>query len=150
MLLWIPILLGIYWFFKSKQKTKEKFEALPKEGPMKVNITTRGTDPSIFAKHIRCAMDIDVTISQKDWASIMRSGMNKHTLFDYPGLSGDPNDPENIRQFTVDDLKNKTHIGFTTEAQMEQAKEQLIQGLANLRQAIDYRSQGPQTESLEI
>jgi hypothetical protein len=150
MLLWIPLIVNIAWYSVSRQKRKEAFQALPKEGPMKVNITTEDTKATVFTKGYKKSMVIDVTISQADWKSIAQAGLMKKVIFQYPGVSKDPYDPENRWDFRVEALKQKSRIDFGDTVQLEEAKASLIQGLHDLKSHIEGQKEGPQKESFEI
>src|SRR6266849_7182272 len=143
------IALVIFLFVRSRMKKKEKWEALPKDGPMKVSIGTMEVPAGSFnSKRLTCGLDIDVRISQADWKAIANAGLMQHLLFEYPGPSSDMYDPENVRQFLVEHLNQVNHIGFNNVIKMQDAKEKLILGLHNLKAHIEPR--GPETESFEI
>src|SRR5258708_38902744 len=56
-----PIIAG-------KKRKAAEYARLPRDGPMRVNITAKDVDPSAFNyKRIKCGLDIDVRISQADW-----------------------------------------------------------------------------------
>jgi len=146
----VPIFLVVRHFMK-KQKTKEQFEALPEDGPMKVSIEERYTPAGSFnSKQVPCGLAIDVKISQKDWRAIAAAGLMKKVLFQADGPSGQKYDPENVRDWHVEDLKNVTYASFWDTDRMHQAKEQLIDSLHNLRSHIDSIRQGPKKETMEI
>ena len=149
-IIFLALVIGLpTWWYLSRKSKREAFEALPKEGPMKVSISTMEVPAGSFnSKRLTCGLDIDVKISQADWKAIAGAGLMRHTLFEFPGPSGDMYDPENVRQFFVEDLKHLTHIGFNNVIQMQEAKEKLILGLHNLKAHIEPR--GPETESFEI
>jgi hypothetical protein len=146
-------IIGLFiWRSIAKRARRDaKFSALPPEGPMQVNITTSDIPASAFlSKTLKCALHIDVTISQRDWRSIAQIGLMEHTLFDYPSAVGELNNPDDILHFPVRYLKNITHISFNNVIQMQEAKEQLIQSLHALKAQIAVQQEGPKTESFEI
>ena len=146
----IPIFLIVRHFMK-KSATREAFAALPEDGPMQVKLEEVFTPPGSFnSKQIPCELKIDVTISQKDWQAIANAGLMKKVLFQADGLSGKKYDPDNMRDWLVEDLKRPTIAPFWDTDRMHQAKEQLITSLHTLRAHIDGIRQGPKTDSFEV
>jgi hypothetical protein len=74
----------------------------------------------------------------------------KKTLFQADGASGQKYDPENLRDWQVEDLKRVTYAGFWDADRMAHAKEQLITSLHNLRAHIDAVRHGTKKESMQI
>jgi len=140
-------------FFKIRRRTRDDaaFAALPKEGPMQVNITEKDIPPGSFnSKRLKCTLTIDVKMSQADWRSIAQLGLMRKTLFEYPSPAGEVGNPDNFFRFEVESLKDVTHICFNDVMQMQDAKERLITGLHNMRAQIDQHRHGPKMERLEI
>ena len=144
----IPIFLVVRHFMK-KSANREKFAALPVDGPMKINLKEEMTT-GFNSKQTPCALHIDVQISQKDWHAIAQAGLMKKTLFNGDGMSGKKYDPENLRPWTVEDLKRPTVATFWDADRMHQGKEQLLSSLKNLRDHIDNVRHGPKQESYEL
>ena len=118
---------------------------------MQVNIEERFTDAGSFnSKHVPCGLKIDVKISQNDWRVIANAGLMKKVLFEADGPTGQQYDPENVRPWLVEDLKRVTYASFWDADRMQNAKEQLIESLYNLRDHIDNYRHGSKKESLQI
>ena len=145
------IILIIVWFFRSRKKKKEQWEALPLDGPMRVTIEEQMTPAGSFnSKQVPCGLKIDIKISQKDWKAIADAGLMKKILFRADGPTGQKYDPENFRDWLVEDLKHVTYASFWDTDRMHQAKEELIESLHNLRDHIDSVRDGPKKETMEI
>jgi len=152
---WLVIaLIGylIYRKFAKKSEMREQFAALPKEGPMKVNITEEDVPAGSFgSKRFKCTLKFDIQISQADWKAIASMGLMQHVLFTSPAPSGEMHDPDNIWYWKVEDLKRGSNAAsFHNTIDMHEAKEQLIENLHNLRSQIDARKYGGKKESMEI
>src|SRR5450755_149893 len=97
---WLVIaLIGylIYRKFAKKSEMRKQFSALPKEGPMKVNITEEDVPAGSFgSKRFKCTLKFDIQISQADWKAIASMGLMQHVLFTSPAPSGDMHDADNI------------------------------------------------------
>ncbi len=147
----IPAFFIIRKYMK-KSAMKEQFTALPKEGPMKVNITEEDVPAGSFgSKRFKCTLKFDIQISQADWKAIASMGLMQHVLFTSPAPSGDMHDPDNIWYWKVEDLKRGSNAAsFHNTIDMHEAKEQLIENLHNLRSQIDARKYGDKKESMEI
>lgn len=137
---------GVWWYM-SRQKKKEKWEALPQDGPMQVNIEE---DYNTKSRHVPCGLKIDVKISQADWKAIHQAGLMKKVLFHGDGPSGKQYDPENVRPWTVEDLQRVTMAMFWDADRMHQAKEELIESLRNLRAHVDNIRHGSKKDSFEL
>lgn len=141
------VLPGYYIYRKLKKlKKSQKWSALPKDGPMKVNIKEEAIPSSAFnSKLFKCRMIVDVTVSQRDWKAIADAGLLEYTLFEWPTPDG-----KDMWPFKVKDLERKREPVFMSQIQMADAKEKLIEGLQNLRSQIDYQREGPKSETIEI
>jgi hypothetical protein len=152
-IVFIVVISGIVfaWKFVRRNIRDAEFAKLPLDGPMKVNIEEQFTPAGSFnSKQVPCGLKIDVKISQKDWKAIADAGLMKKILFQADGPSGQKYDPENVRDWTVEDLKNITYASFWDSDRMHHAKEELIVSLHNLRAHIDGVREGPKTESFEV
>jgi len=140
-----------------KTAKREAFEALPKEGPMKVDLKEEIYPAGSFnSKRFKCSLNINIQLSQADWKAIAEMGLMKSVLFESPQAAGAMYDPDNVYQWTVEKLRifngknDRTGVSFNDVMQMQEAKEKLIEGLHNLRSQIDAHRHGPKTERLEI
>jgi len=152
----IPLFLIVRRYMK-KAATREEFEALPKEGPMKVDLKEEIYPAGSFnSKRFKSSLGINIQLSQADWKAIAEMGLIQKVLFESPGPSGDMYDPTNVRQWTVENMRifdgkhDRTGVAFNDVMQMQEAKEKLIEGLHNLRAQIDAHRHGPKVERLEI
>jgi hypothetical protein len=66
------------------------------------------------------------------------------------GPSGQKYDPENVRDWYVEDLRRPTYASFWDNDRTHQGKEQLIESLQKLRSQIDSIRHGSKKETLEI
>lgn len=149
LLMFLLVAAGALWLvfkFRGKKQKAADWEALPQDGPMKVSIKEEPVAPNEFnSKRFKCRLRINVVISQKDWRAINSAGLMDLVLFNYPTPSGDEE-----WHFQVKNLKQEMFCEFFNQQQMLDAKEQLIQGLKNLRSQIDHRREGVKHEMLEI
>lgn len=127
----------------SKKKQAAAFAALPREGPMQVNITEQHERSGRY----NCGLTIDVKLSQKDWRTIDSSGLGKRVLMTGPAPSGDYSQTWDLE---VSNLKRVTYFGFFDTVQMADAKATLIANLHGLKAALEEHQEGPKTESFEI
>jgi hypothetical protein len=147
------VIIGAIFLFKMVRRSQKEaeFADLPEHGPMKVNLEIKDIPPGDFlSKRFTSNLIVDVTISQADWKSIAQLGLMKHTLFTYPGMSGDPNDPDNIRTYVVEDLRRRGSAMFRNTIELQAAREKLIEGLRNLRDHIEEHRHGDRKESFEL
>lgn len=151
------IALVIFFVVRSKMKKKEQWEALPDEGPMQVEIKEDSFPAGGFgSKRYACTLRIKIKISKADWKAIADMGLMKKVLFESPSPSGDVNDPSNVFQWKVEDLRifgegsERSGVNFADVAQMKDAKERLVEGLQTLRAYIDDKKSGGQKEKFEI
>jgi len=146
------IIYLIYRKFAKKREMREKFAALPKEGPMKVNISEEDFPAGSFqSKRYKCTMKLDIQMSQADWKAIADMGLMQHVLFTSPAPSGDMHDPNNIWYWRIENLKNGANAAsFHNTIDMQDAKEKLLENLHNLRSQIDSRKYGAKKESMHI
>jgi hypothetical protein len=145
-ILGVLFVIIVFFVLRAQHRKEKALEALPLDGPMKVNIT----EDLESSGRYKCALRINVVISRKDRATIEQAGLEDYLIFEYPGASG-PIEPDNVRQFRVKDLNlGGTYIGFLSVPQMQEAKEKLIQSLHILREQIDSHRAGPKKESFEI
>jgi hypothetical protein len=141
----------IYRKFANKAEMKKAFAALPVDAPMQVNIEENYQQAGTFnSKQVPCGLKIDVKISQNDWRAIADAGLMKKVLFEADGPSGAQYDPENVRPWHVEDLKNITYASFWDADRMLSAKEKLIESLYNLRDHIDHQRGSLKKETLQI
>jgi hypothetical protein len=91
-------------------------------------------------------VEVDVTISQKDWQRIKDAGLYDMTLFEYPSPQGDGEK----RIFYVRFLRNKGYAGFYDLFSAENAKEELLKALHNLKAAIEVQKEGTRVTEFEI
>jgi hypothetical protein len=152
LMIFLALVIGVpLLIYNSKKKKKEAWQALPADGPMKVNITEENIPAGSFnSKRVKCLLRIDVKISQNDWKAIANAGLMKKVIFQYPSSAGDQYDPDNMFDFRVEHLKDPAGVTFGDVIQMQEAKEQLIQGLHNLKAQAEQQRGGPRTDSFEI
>jgi hypothetical protein len=150
---WIAIIGGPIYIFKAlrRKSRDEEFAKLPKDGPMRIKIKEEHREAGSFnSKRYPFELHIEVVISQNDWRAIASAGLMDAVLFEYPGFSGNPYDPENLNPFQVKSLRKPAGVFFGNAMQIQEAKEKLIDGLHNLRSHIDAQREGSQTEHIEI
>jgi hypothetical protein len=135
------------WIF-SRIRKKAAFTQLPKDGPMKVSISTNYVqNPIGYTNHY---LIIDVVISQADWLALDKAGVTQQRILQYRSSASKPEDPEGWMDFCVKHLSHKSSLGFNDVVQLEEAKDKLIQALHGLRAAIDHTKEGPSSEKFEI
>jgi hypothetical protein len=145
------VVFVLFLNFSRKSEERTAWANLPAEGLMKVNIEEQMTPAGSFnSKQVPCGLKLDIKISQKDWQAIAAAGLMKKVLFRADGPSGKKYDPENFRDWLVEDLKHVTYASFWDTDRMHQAKEELIESLHNLRDHIDSVRDGPKKETMEI
>jgi hypothetical protein len=152
----LPIFFIIRSVIKKKAK-REAFDKLPEEGPMKIDLKEELYPAGSFnSKRYKCSLLIKIQISKADWKAIADLGLMDKLVFVSPQAAGDMHDPDNVYQWTVDNLRifdgnhARTGVAFNDVMQMQEQKESLITGLQNLRAQIDAHRHGPKTERLEI
>jgi len=151
LLFWGGLAAIIFFVVRAKMRKKAKWAALPKDGPMKVSIEEDYLKPGTFnSNHVPCGLKIDVTLSQNDWRALHSAGLMKKVLFTADGPSGQRYDPENTRDWHVEDLQRPTYASFWDADRMQNAKEQLLKSLHDLRDHIDARRYGTKKETFEI
>lgn len=154
----IPIIIFVVALFfvlkyRKKEQKKVDWSALPKEGPMQVKLVEEDIPAGTFdSKQFKCALKIQVRMSQADWKAIAQMGLMDHIILNSPGF--DESRPHN---YTVRDMQRWTNIStqksgvrFNNVVQMQEAKAQLVQNLQNLRSQIEARSSGPKSDTIEI
>lgn len=136
---------GIYAYIRGKVKTGKKWNELPLDGPIKVNILERDYPAKgIGSKDFKKTLEIDVTIPQNAWKAIKQAGIMDAIIFEYD-LSGGGH-----YEFTTADFKEKRNVPFRNVNDMMEAKEKLIEALHNIRGYIDKEKAGPQKEQFEV
>lgn len=144
--------------FQKKAETKEKWEALPVEGPMRINLQEEDVAAGSFnSKRFKCTLKIHIQISQSDWKTIAQMGLMDHVVFSSPQAAGDPNDPDNYTHWKIRDLKifdgtegQRSGCAFHNVIQMQEAKAQLLTNLTAVRSQIDAKKHGSKKETIEI
>lgn len=155
-------LLGLLFFvgvpgyfifrFISKRSRAKEIEAMP-ERPFKIDVTLEPIDDKGLIKVVRGRalthiLSVRADISPKDWDRIKRAGLYDAVLFEYP----DPTSTysSEMREYNVRDLERPSGAPFYNITQAEAAKEKLIAGIHNLKDAIELHRDGKRTESFEL
>lgn len=134
----VAIVVGVGVWIARRVIKKQNFQALPKEGPMKVDIK------EVYENKLH-QLKLNIQISQADWKEINRLGLMDHVLVTTPNHIRPGDDPF---VYTIRQIPSTKAMGFRDIIEMRTAKEQIITSLQQLRSQIDGGE--AQTESLEI
>ncbi len=104
---------------KDKIKEARRVAKSPPQGPMQVTITTKDHPyGSLYRKELPVHMVVDVKISQKDWATINRLGIQERILFESPNPAA-----EDHRQvYYVRNLRQVIYPSFSDAIERDEAK----------------------------
>src|SRR5205823_537106 len=93
-------------------------------------------------------LEVDVVISPKDWQRIKDAGLMDAPLFEYPDSTSTYSGIMN--QYPVKFLQSKGAASFYDINSADEAKEELIQSILQLRARLELIKEGPQVTSFEI
>jgi hypothetical protein len=158
LLIFIGLVVGIPLYFKyrkQKKVTDAAALALTPEHPFKVKMTVEPIEKSAFGldtirgRALSHVLEIEVTISQKDWKRIKDAGYYDATLFKYPDTVSARSAA--LMDFPINQLRlGKTHTEFYDLGAAEEAKETALKTLYTLKDIIALHKEGKRSESFEI
>lgn len=146
-LLWIPILYGVYWLYRSIQKKAEikaagpNYQTIPayETGSMKVDISfqqvpAKSSKHRLFGGDNWWRMHMNIRMSDEDWALFKKSGLIENELFSSPNVEF----PEIEESFPGIGLQwMPAYRDFPNISDAEAAKEKLVHALHIIRARVD-------------
>jgi hypothetical protein len=142
-ILWIAplVALGIFVYFLAfhdKVKQHFQYQAAPAKGPIKINLTVSDVTKGVMSEHSAFGrnwkrLHIDVVLSQRDWDTMKSANIEDKELFGYRH----PDYPEKIVSYTNRRLIDLKAVDFPNMAELDKAKEELLDGLYALRSRLD-------------
>jgi hypothetical protein len=157
LLIFIGLVVGIplYFFYRKGKKINDaKALALTPEHSFRVKVTVDAiaNNPALLTavrgRPVTHSLKVDVTISPKDWDRIKKTGFYDAVLFKYPDTTSTTS--REVNSYRVNYLETVGSVDFFNIGQAEDAKEELLQSLVNLKSAIERIKEGKQVTEFEL